>query len=298
MENVSSCLICRGAKSLEAFTTTDHTVSKEDFTIRECSSCGFRFTSPRPDPDQIGAFYLSDAYISHAEKASGLKDRVYHAIRRRTIREKQRLIAAHQNGKRALDVGCGTGDFLAYLGSQGYSVQGIEISPSARKLAQQKGLHVQAELRHLPAGQVFDVITLWHVLEHVADPRVTLTTLHQHLAHGGHLVIAVPDHESWDAGYYRANWAAWDVPRHLFHFRRSDLKRLLIESGFEMVAIRKMWFDAPYVAMLSEQHQGHGKAISFLQGALVGLWSNLVAWLSTKPTSSSLFLAKKPARPH
>ena len=297
METVENCPLCGDPRSKVALSPTDHTVSKQAFDIRECEACGFRFTSPRPAQDEIGAYYLSDDYISHAAKATSLRDHIYRWVRRRTIKGKHRLIARSHPTGAVLDIGCGTGDFLTYLKTKGYTVQGVEVSPQARELAQGKGLDVVTTLEEIKPEPRYNVITLWHVLEHVANPKETLARLHQLAQDDALLVIAVPDRSSWDAQHYGVDWAAWDVPRHLSHFRREDLRKLLAAAGFELREIRNMWFDAPYVAMLSEQYRGAGSLGSLIKGATVGLWSNAVAWLSGRSTSSSLYLAKKAKRP-
>lgn len=294
MEQVQSCPLCGAAEHRMALTAEDHTVSHESFTVQQCEACGFHFTSPRPRQAAIGQYYRSANYISHAAKAQGFKDRIYHAVRHRAIRNKHALIAKHQPTGRALDVGCGTGDFLSYLQSQGYSTVGVEVSPEARTIALGKGVQVLPTLEEVPCEPTFQVITLWHVLEHVPDPRRTLEQLLERLVPGGLLVVAVPDHASWDCTHYGAKWAAWDVPRHLSHFRRKDVKQLYREIGIELIAVRHMWFDAPYVSMLSEQYQGAGPLSSLVKGAAFGLWSNAVALLGNRPTSSTLYLAKKP----
>ncbi len=297
METVDHCPVCGSSESSVALSAEDHTVSHTAFTIQRCGTCGFQYTSPRPQQDRIGEYYLSESYISHAEKATGLKDRIYHWVRKRAIRNKHKLIAHYQPTGSALDVGCGTGDFLTYLVAQGYSAQGVEVSPDAHKIAANKGVSVASQLADIPAQGQFNVISLWHVLEHVADPRETLKQLFERCSKGGLLVIAVPDNESWDCQHYGPKWAAWDVPRHLSHFRQQDVHKLLKETGFEILETKPMYFDAPYVSMLSEQYLGTGPVGSLVKGTVWGLWSNVLSLVSKRPTSSSLFLARKPETP-
>lgn len=293
METVLHCPICGSKTSTLALSAADYTVSRETFSIRACDSCGFQFTSPRPEQDSIGKYYISEDYISHVAKATSLKDRIYHQVRRRAIQGKHRLIQKYHTSGNVLDVGCGTGDFLSYLKQKGYAVQGVEVSERARSLAEAKGIPVAEEMKHVPAEAQFKVITLWHVLEHMADPKQTLSQLYERCTADALLVIAVPDRSSWDCEHYGAQWAAWDVPRHLLHFRREDMQRLLDNSGFELIQARSMWFDAPYVSMLSEQYRGAGPVVALVKGAFVGLWSNLIALASRRPTSSSLYLVQK-----
>jgi SAM-dependent methyltransferase len=259
-----------------------------------CNSCGFTFTNPRPFANDMDRYYASEDYISHSNKATGLKERIYQIARRRAIRGKHTLLARYHPNGRVLDVGCGTGHFLAYLASRGYLVQGVEPSTTAREQAiREHALAVVPALTAITAQENFQVVTMWHVLEHVPDLRATFKRLYALLAKGGLLVIAVPDRESWDAGHYGTEWAAWDVPRHLSHFRRADVKTLLHEHGFELVEIRRMWLDAYYIALLSEGYRGHSPLLAFPLALLKGSWSNLLALLGTRPTSSSLYVARK-----
>ena len=293
METVVKCPVCASQKHILAFKAEDHTVSNQQFSVQRCADCGFLFTSPRPEPSKIGTYYVSDNYISHVEAANGFKDHVYHWVRKRAIQGKHKLIAKYHATGKLLDVGCGTGDFLAFMAKQHFDAQGVEVSTEARKIATAKGLPVFPDLESVSALAQFNAITLWHVLEHVPDPQTTLHQLNARCAPGGVLVIAVPDNESRDAQHYGRNWAAWDVPRHLSHFRRKDVENLLKQTGFQLLEIKSMWFDAPYVSMLSEQHNGTGNLLSVIKGWTVGLWSNTIAALSNQPTSSSLFVARK-----
>ena len=294
MEDIQQCLVCGNTAVLHCGQPKDHTVSHTTFSIKCCSQCGFAFTSPRPAQDTIGQYYLSADYISHASGAQDFRSRIYHTVRRIAIRNKYTLISKFKRTGHALDVGCGTGNFLAYLAQQGFHVQGVEISPIARSIATEKGLPVVPTLAHLPITYQFDLVTLWHVLEHVPDPRATLHQLFEQMSPGAVLIAAVPDRESWDCEHYGEAWAAWDVPRHLFHFRRQDLVQLLTETGFQLVGVKNMWFDAPYVSMLSEQYRGATQALALVKGVAVGMWSNLIALLQNRPTSSTMYLAQKP----
>jgi len=243
---------------------------------------------------QIGRYYQSEEYLSHGTSDPGLLQRIYTAARGWAISRKHALIRRHQPSGRVLDMGCGTGEFLAHLATQGYLAQGVEPSLKARERAiAQHGLHVVPSVEQIQQREFYQVITLWHVLEHVPDVRATFKQLFALLADRGLLVIAVPDRESWDAQHYGPHWAAWDVPRHLSHFRRSDLLRLMHEHGFEVVAQEHMWLDAYYIALLSEKYRGHGPMIGTLLASIKGTWSNLLAALGKRPTSSSLVIARK-----
>lgn len=294
LEPLAACPVCGTAAWRPFLAPKDHTVSALDFPLTTCGACGFCVTNPRPTRSDIGRFYESRDYISHTNTAVGLQDRWYQIVRRRAIRGKHRLIARYKPNGRVLDMGCGTGEFLGFLKSRGYLTTGVEPNIKAREQAiANHALEVFPSLEQTPALEQFQVITLWHVLEHVHDVRDTLKKLHARLAREGLLVIAVPDRDSWDAQHYGAHWAAYDVPRHLSHFRRADLHRLLAEQGFEQLATKPMWFDAPYVAMLSEKYKGAGPLMALVKGGLVGMASNLIAATTPRPTSSTLYIAQK-----
>ncbi|MGV9013344.1 MAG: class I SAM-dependent methyltransferase [Flavobacteriales bacterium] len=293
METVETCPICASTAHAFAFHATDNTVTHEQFSVQRCINCSFLFTSPRPTQASIGAYYLSENYISHVETARGLQDRMYHLVRKRALKGKHRLIAKYAPTGSVLDVGCGTGDFLAYMADHKYTVQGVEVSSDARNVATKKRLEVSADLETIPNGGNVNIITLWHVLEHVPYPHATLRQLNAKCASGGLLLIAVPDHESWDSQHYGADWAAWDVPRHLSHFRQQDVHNLLKQTGFQLLETKPMWFDAPYVSMLSERNKGKGNMVSMLKGWMIGLWSNSISLISDRPTSSTLYVARK-----
>lgn len=294
LEPLANCPVCGGGDWRPFLTPKDNTVSRGSFPITVCATCGFCATNPRPDRAHIGQYYDSPEYISHTNAKAGLQDRIYQMVRRRAIRGKHRMIARYKTNGRVLDMGCGTGEFLSYLKSRGYLTTGVEPGTGAREQAiANHSLEVLPSLELVPALEQFHIITLWHVLEHVHDVRDTLKKLHARLSPGGLLAIAVPDRDSWDAAHYGAEWAAYDVPRHLSHFRRTDLHRLLSEHGFRLKDTRSMWFDAPYVSMLSEKHRGSGAVAALLKGALIGMASNVVAATTARPTSSSLYLAEK-----
>lgn len=285
----SRCPVCNSAQIREAIKVKDHSVSGTTFSVWGCLDCEFRFTQHVPDGDAIGPYYKSEAYISHSNTQKGLVNQLYHKVRKITLSNKRKLIekmTGHATGN-LLDIGAGTGAFASYMAQNGWRVTGLEPDAEARKIAAE--VHrIQLlpidELFRLPAQQ-YDAITLWHVLEHVHDLSGYMKQLKSLLKPGGMLFIAVPNYTSYDAQRYKDYWAAYDVPRHLYHFSPRSMKKLLEVNGLKLKSCKPMWFDSFYVSMLSEKYlTGQTK---LLKGAWVGALSNMKA-LSDKERCSSL----------
>jgi SAM-dependent methyltransferase len=272
----------------------DHTVSQETFPIVQCNGCQVRFTQDVPDADSIGPYYKAESYISHTDTRKGLVNQLYHSVRSLTLKSKLALVKEVSGmGKGSLlDYGSGTGAFLDTMRNAGWQVNGLEPDDTARNVAKDRyglDLHSPAELQDM-APASFDVITLWHVLEHVHDLHHTLDGLEKALKPGGTLLIAVPNYTSGDAVHYGEFWAAWDVPRHLYHFSPASMKTLLERHGLDVTGTRRMWFDSYYVSMLSEQYKRgrSGLIRAFFEGSL----SNLQAIMDAQSCSSVIYIAR------
>lgn len=294
-DTIPACQVCGHVRLLPVLQVKDFTVSSELFQIVECAACGAWFTNPRPNSDRIGAYYHSDNYISHTDAHTSFLDRVYQSVRKKTLVSKGRLIKGLSRRGRLLDVGCGTGQFLTYMQGLGHQVVGVEPDSNARqKAAATSQADILPNLASVPSGIRFDVITLWHVLEHTPDLQTVFSQLRNLLESGGYLIVAIPDRESWDAQYYGPYWAAYDVPRHLNHLRRTDLRRLTEKHGLNFLRVQPMWFDAFYICLLSEGYRGTSKPLAMILGFLLGLWSNTKALFTSRPTSSSLYILRAP----
>ncbi len=293
-EHLLSCPICGGASFRRAIELEDHSISHERFFLADCEDCGFRVTDPRPTPALIGSYYESDAYISHSNARRTLQDRLYQLARKITVRKKHALIArTHATGS-VLDIGCGTGEFLGHLQRVGYLAQGVEPNALAREQAiLSHRLTVLPSLDDVHRDRPFDIITLWHVLEHFHHPEQALANINDLLGMGGRLFIAVPNRESWDCLHYGPEWAAWDVPRHLSHFRSSDMEKLLAHCGLRIEEQHPMWFDALYVSLLSERYRGRARGRALIQGIFSGMRSNWSGLVGGRPASSTIYVAKR-----
>ncbi len=267
---------------------TDFSVSKEVFELRYNDDIKALETIPRPI--DIHKYYQTDDYISHTDSNTGLVNKVYQSVKQYMLSKKVRLLFQYKRKLRSvLDIGAGTGDFVKLLKSVNVTATGVEPSESARKRAAEKGVKLEDSIRTVE-DLTFDAITMWHVLEHVPEPRAHLKKCFEMLNTDGLLVIAVPNYKSFDAQYYGSYWAAYDVPRHLWHFNQEGMKQLLQESGFQMRAVKPMPFDAFYIALLSEKYKTGSN--SFLKAFWIGLRSNWKA-ASNREYSSLIYIAQK-----
>ncbi len=286
------CPLCYSTGIAPVLRVKDYTVSGEVFGVWHCGNCTARFTQEVPPGDAIGRYYQAEAYVSHTDTKKGFVNRAYHIVRNYTLQAKRALVqkAAGLKQGTLLDVGAGTGAFAATMQQAGWAVTGLEPDETARANARTQhnmDLANPDNLFALPANS-FDAITLWHVLEHVHELHRYLDTFNTLLKPNGVLVIAVPNYTSYDAAIYQEHWAAYDVPRHLYHFSPQSMAVLAQQHGFDITAHKPMWFDSFYVAMLSEQYKnGKGNLINAVWN---GLLSNLNALADRKKCSSVIYV--------
>ncbi len=290
----TQCPVCGSEKIGQVLTAKDYTVSKETFAIWECAACTGRFTQNVPSLNEIGRYYRSEEYISHSETREGLINRMYHSIRKITMRSKQNWVktAAGVKQGKLLDIGSGTGAFLHHMKQLGWDVTGLEPDAGARENARNLyKIETQSveDLFSLAPAQ-YDCITMWHVLEHVHDLHGYLQQIRTLLKPGGALLIAVPNYTSTDARIYGAEWAAYDVPRHLYHFSPRSMDILLQRHELKIVQKHPMVFDAFYVSLLSEKNSKGGSGLA--AGGWNGLRSYWKAWRHVDKCSSIVYEVK------
>lgn len=291
----SDCPVCGSGNIHQVLRAKDYTVSREIFDIYQCTNCTARFTQNVPVATKIGAYYQSADYVSHSDTKKGLINSLYHLIRNYTLQSKKRLVEK-QNGKqkgKLLDVGAGTGAFASVMQIADWKVTGLEPDETARENAQ---INYRLQLQTLDSlfileNDSYDVITMWHVLEHVHQLHEYLDKFQTILKPGGTLIVAVPNYTSGDAAHYKESWAAYDVPRHLYHFSPKSMQVLIERHGFTITAFEPMWFDSFYVAMLSEKYKTGNTG--FLRALWNGFSSNIAAISDASKCSSVIYIMKK-----
>lgn len=290
--NVQQCPVCDNDNFLLFITCTDFFVTGEEFRLKKCSNCGFIITENIEDEANIGRYYQSEEYISHSNTSKGLVNALYHQVRNYMLGRKRRLAgkaAGVQNG-RVLDIGTGTGYFLNEMKRFGWKVTGTEKSAEARDFAKKEfNLDIKEpdELFRMHKN-TFHVITLWHVLEHIHKLDENMKTFSQLLKPEGKLIIAVPNPTSYDARHYREFWAAYDVPRHIWHFGPEQMKQFGEKYGFRLAQTATMPFDSFYVSLLSEKYKKSKTA--FVRGMFHGTISWLKSLANKKRCSSVVYI--------
>lgn len=268
--------------------TKDYTVSGEEFHLMYDQQNDMLITQPQPK--QQDQYYQSADYISHTDTKRNLLERLYHIVKQYSLKKKCALIDNYSGASKSLlDIGAGTGDFLLSAKERGWRVKGVEPNPLARNKALNKGLSLKEDSAACK-NEKFEVITLWHVLEHLPDLENEIRLIVSLLEENGTLIVAVPNFKSDDAAYYKHFWAAYDVPRHLWHFSQTAISNLFSENGMKVIKVKPMIFDSFYVSLLSEKYKS-GKP-NYARAFYQGLKSNLKA-IKTGEYSSLIYILKK-----
>lgn len=274
---------------------TDFYVSGEQFELFRCETCNFTFTQGVPLGEDIDRYYQTPDYISHSDTNKGITNALYHSVRKHMLGKKARLVSreSHLKSGKILDIGTGTGYFPAAMQKRGWVVEAVEKNPQAREVAKKKfGLNVKdnSALKQYKR-ETFDVITMWHVMEHVDNLYETWMHLYDLLTERGVVIIAVPNIASYDANKYKEYWAAYDVPRHIWHYTPATIQQMASAHGFIMAARHPMPFDAFYVSILSEKNRK--KSFPFFRGMVTGTqaWFNTIG--SREKSSSMIYVFRK-----
>jgi 2-polyprenyl-3-methyl-5-hydroxy-6-metoxy-1,4-benzoquinol methylase len=297
MVHHSVCPLCTNEEIRLLFSCNDHFVSGSSFEIFKCSSCGFIFTQDIPDETDIAQFYESDEYISHSNTATGFSNKIYRIARSLMLKRKKNLINRITGLRKGiiLDIGSGTGYFAGMMKKSGWMAKGIEINEKARTFSiSHFGLEVYSPDRISSFDKdSFDCITLWHVLEHFHDPFNYISEIRRLLKPGAVCIIALPNSASFDSRHYGQFWAAWDVPRHLWHFNPATFRQFSEKSGLTLENLKPLPLDVFYISQLSEKYRG-----SFLPFVTGMFKATIFAFLSSfdkSKSSSVIYILRKPA---
>ncbi|MBK7232799.1 MAG: class I SAM-dependent methyltransferase [Saprospiraceae bacterium] len=288
------CPNCSSGSVSILLETSDFKFSEEKFTISKCSNCQLIFTQNPPLPSEAGYYYKSKNYISHSDSKVGFVNKLYHLVRSIMLNRKRKILEKLTNSRKILDIGSGTGYFLNELKQHQWNVTGVEISEEARIYCFSKfniQTHDPSYLTSLKVDEKFDIITLWHVFEHIYDFKGLLENVFTLLKDDGKLIVAVPNSESYDANYYKEVWAGYDVPRHLWHFSISSLSQILSSKGFNIDQIKRMPFDGYYVSLLSEANLKN--RFGFINGFKVGFISHILSLFKKSKGSSLIYIISK-----
>ncbi|NER09927.1 2-polyprenyl-3-methyl-5-hydroxy-6-metoxy-1,4-benzoquinol methylase [Muriicola jejuensis] len=268
--------------------TRDHAFTGKEFTLMMDKELQLLKTTPCPE--NLETYYEHETYISHTDRSKTLVEKIYQLVKRVSLKKKESWIRTFAGRNlRVLDVGAGTGSFISYLRSRGWQADGVEPNPRARNAASKKGVCLQPSLLEIPDRQ-YDVLTLWHVLEHFRDLDKEVDALLSRIKEDGTLFIALPNFRSYDAKVYGEYWAAYDVPRHVWHLSRTSVEKIFGRKGWKVIGVRPMLFDSFYISLLSEKYRG-GKH-SWMNALWTGIRSNFHGW-RTGEYSSMIYVLKK-----
>lgn len=289
------CPLCSSEMITVHFHCVDHFISKETFPVARCGECNFLFTQDHPDENEVYKYYESEDYISHSGTSQGIVNKIYHLIRRVMMIRKKSIIEKITGLKEGnlLDVGSGSGHFASVMKKYGWRVTGIEINEKARNLSAKT-----FDLKIISPGQIselaansFDCVTMWHVLEHFHDPRKYIGEVFSLLKPGGRCLVALPNCNSPDAKFYRQEWAALDVPRHLWHFDPVTFSDFALKSGLKVDRQFVLPFDVFYISILSEKYKG--TSWPFITGVNRAIWFSFLTLFDRNRSSSVIYILRK-----
>jgi len=285
------CTVCNSQNLVELFDAPDFWVSKEKFTIVKCADCGFAYTKNAPDAANIGKYYQHADYVSHTDTQQGLFFKIYHFVRETMLGKKRQMIEKHIVKGNLLDIGAGTGYFANHMQQNQWNVNGVEPDTGAANIAQQKfNIKLNNSLEDVVnKGNTYQAISMWHVLEHVHELDEYFNHFKKLLAQNGKLFIAVPNHTSFDGKFYKQNWAAWDVPKHLWHFSPKSMQILAEKNGFVVEQKYTLPFDSFYISIMSEKIKGSSK-LTIIRAAFVGFISFVKALFNVEKASSVVYV--------
>jgi 2-polyprenyl-3-methyl-5-hydroxy-6-metoxy-1,4-benzoquinol methylase len=286
------CPLCGSPKTRFAFSCPDHLVTGEEFPLHQCNDCQFLYSGRLPSEADAQKYYDSPSYTPHATDRKNLMMRTIGFCRTFIRQPIKRTWVRKWSKKRMgtlIDIGSGTGEFAVFMQKSGWAVTCIEPNQDARNFCASQGLTVfdTDRVPTLP-DHSFNVVTLWHVLEHVYDIHGTMQTIRRLLQPDGTAFIALPNYSSKEASWYGRMWTGYEMPRHPSHFSPATFAHLASMYDMEIVALRPFVLDAFYLSILSEQHRKGW----FISALFHGLASAIVGLLQPKLASSVLYVIR------
>ncbi|MEN2434051.1 class I SAM-dependent methyltransferase [Weeksellaceae bacterium A-14] len=268
----------------------DYFLTQENFEILPTDIDGILKTSPIPE--NISQYYESENYISHHQDSGSLKEKIYKFLQGFNLNYKRNTLAKEAGVHlRILDYGCGAGEFLKFIETE-YTTYGYEPNKDAVETARKKTQKTKFvdSLDQIEDGSL-DIITLWHVFEHIEDRDNILRIFHRKLSKEGTLIIAVPNHTSYDAKKYHSYWAAYDVPRHIWHYSVTGMKKLMNTENWKLRKVKPLLLDSFYISMLSEKYKK--SPLFWIKGFIFGGISNFKGLKSGEFSSMVYIIDKK-----
>jgi len=265
-----NCYICK-TSNYKPYVTIKDILNINSFTIAQCD-CGFCFVNPRPSEKELKKYYHTDDYLPHS-KGKGVLFLLYRIVQKISFYNKFLLLRNLKEKITHLDYGGGDGRFSNYVNSKENATSSF-YDPYYKN-------SLNADFKK----KEYNIITLWHVLEHAYDLDILFENIEKSLENRGKLVVAVPNFDSLERNIYKENWAAYDLPRHLYHFNNISLEKLLRSKGYKIIDKKRMLFDTFYISILSSMKISN---ISVIKSLFVALFISIKVIIKGPEFSSSL----------
>jgi len=293
---LEKCPICGHSEFEKVYDLDDYKITQETFSLEKCPECTLIFTVDPPLGENIGRYYESDDYLEHSNRKNDLFSKMYSWGRDLMFGYKYGIIKKLGPKGKILDIGAGSGYYLNFMSKKGYEVQGIEMSERARNHAKSEhGLHIHPDemFHNRDFKQKFDMISLWHVMEHLYDLNKVMKRFDELLNPNGSLVIALPNYNALEVQTYKKYWNGWDVPRHLWHFSPQSIRKLVGNHGFEITSMHTMPLDPLFNTLLTNKYRKGNPLVNVLRMGTVGVASLIQGFFNVEKASSIIYIIKR-----
>ena len=287
MEN-THCIICSSKYASSFISLNDRlSNSSKKYNLLKCI-CGFIYLNPRPDIGEINHYYKLDNYDPHKESFNSFWNTAYHYVQKVTLNWKYRIITKYIKKGSLLDIGGGKGEFAQFINKKGWDVT-FQDNMTDLNRRENNSFFVR-ELSNVNSTKRFDVITLWHSLEHIHNIKYLFDSINNMLKDSGILIIAVPNMNAPERKFYKYTWAPYDAPRHLYHFNLDSLNKLCQNKGYYIMSKYSLYQDIPYNVILSTSRYSFFQLIKTI---LVICYTFLYTLCAGPKYSSSLLIVCK-----